>query len=410
MFREPEVVEVKTVAKADPTAPARSSIRRQRSVRYLSRNPRDQQPSSGPRSHRHHDRFLEAMRRHETVLSAQARINAERALDLEASANQAHAEASRRRRLESGRATLRDALSYESPRHSMDMARDHSHALSTMRHPLFSTTSSAHSSHRPLHRSIIWENAPGHINPRTRTRRVRTPPPAYIPSPPYTSGPSSPALQSANRAASLTPRFAPAHSLPDINSITGLARIRHGGEDHEDETTDDSMTNELPPLRRVTHRHHPFRSHWEVHSETSRRVVDGLGDRWRSVSPDDDSWETLLSTMPPDERLPSSTSASFRSDEDLAYYESLANISAESVTEAMQTYPVHCENTDTEFSEAEETLPALVEGPARSPPRQIPLLPDREPVEATHESRHDTNRVRVPDRIRNQRHPNRERL
>ncbi|KAI4157049.1 MAG: hypothetical protein L6R39_000821 [Caloplaca ligustica] len=398
MFREPEAVAVKTVAKADPTAPARSAIRRQRSVRYPSRNSREQQLSSRPRSHRHHDRFLEAMSRHET---GRPRSSVERAFDIEASADQAHAEASRRRRLESGRPTLRDALSYEHPRRSTDMPRDHSYPLSMVRPPLPSTSSLSYSSRRPRHRSVVWEDAPGHSSPRVLAGRVRTPPPAYIPSPPYSSGDGSDrhspdTLRPVNRSASLTPRFAPAHPLPDIASITGPARIHHyeRNQEYEQETTDDSMTNELPPLLRSSRRRHPF-SRQGTRPETSRRhIVDGLGDRWRSVSPDDESWDTLLSTMPPDERLPSSASTSFRStDEDLAYFDSLARISAESMAEAMEMYPVHCENTDTEFSEADETLREMAEGPIHDAPRQVPALPDREPAEVRDSRRYERERL-----------------
>ncbi|KAL8930292.1 MAG: hypothetical protein Q9208_000909 [Pyrenodesmia sp. 3 TL-2023] len=212
--------------------------------------------------------------------------------------------------------------------------------------------------------------------------------------------------RSATRPVSLTSRFAPAHALPGINSVTGLARLRDHEEHLVGETTDDSMTNELPPLRRASRRDHPFRSHWEVHSETSRNHgVDGLGDRWRSVSPDDESWDTLFSTMPPDERLPSSASTSFRSNEDLAYYESLAAISAESMAEAMDMYPVHCENTDTELSEVEEILPEQAEGFVHGLPSQSPPLPDRGLTEGANEESYDVVRT-----TRNQRRPNRERL
>lgn len=408
MFCEPEPIEVKRVMKTDPTAPARSTIRRQRSVRYPSRYPRDQPPPSRLRSHRHHDRFLEAMSRHEIGVPP----SAERAIAIEVTANQAHAEASRRRRLESGRATLRDALSYEPTRQSTDLPRDHSYALSMMRPPLPSSASPPNPSRRSRQRPVIWENTqPRQLSPRLRTGTVRTPPPAYIPSPPYSSGDrsdrSSPdTLQSATRPVSLISRFAPAHALPGINSVTGLARLRHHEENLMGETINDSMTNELPPLRRVSRRDHPFRSHWEVQSETSRNHgVDGLGDRWRSVSPDDESWDTLLSTMPPDERLPSSASTSFRSNEDLAYYESFATVSAEFMAEAIDMYPVHCENTDTELSEAEEILPEQVDASVHELPSQLPTLPNHGLAEGANEESYNVIRT-----TRDQRRPNRERL
>lgn len=402
MFREPEPADVRKVVTTDPTAPARSSIRRQRSVRYSSRNPRDQAPPFHPRSHRRHDRFLEAMSRHENGV----RPSAERAIAIEVTANQAHAEASRRRRLESGRATLRDALSYEPPRQSLYLLSDHPYALNMVRPPLPPSASPPRPSRRSRQRPVIWENAPTrHLSPRPRTGRARTPP-TYIPSPPYTSGDrtnrSSPdTLESATRPASLTSRSSPAHALPSINSVTGLARLRQHEVNPVGAMTDDSMRNELPPLRRVSRHNRPSRSHWEGFSETSRNHgVDGLGDRWRSVSPDDESWDTLLSTMPPDERLPSSASTSFRSNEDLAYYEGLATVSAESMAEA-----IGCENTDTEVSEAEGILPENLGASVRDLPWQFQPLPGDELNEGASEGSYETIRT-----IRDPRRPNRERL
>ncbi|KAL9006427.1 MAG: hypothetical protein Q9188_000832 [Gyalolechia gomerana] len=348
MFREPEAVEEKAVGKLDPTAPARSSIRRQRSVRYPARNHRDRTSSSRTRWHRHYERLLQEITDRERARVLAAELHAEHALNIETSANQAHAEASRRRRLENGRATLRDALSYEHPHQPLSMQRGHSYALSMMRPPIPSTTSPRNPFRSSLRRP---ENDHEVSNYRPR---IGESPPAYIPSPPYSSSdrsdPSSPdALRPATGAASLTPRFAPAHSLPNINSVTERAQLPRRSSNHADLTSEDSTMNELPSLRQMR-RNHAARPSRETHPQIfMHNVVDGLGDRWRSVSPDEDSWDTLLSTMPPDDRLPSSTSSSFRSGVDLARYESLAN-SNESATDTMDLYPGNCENTDSELS------------------------------------------------------------
>ncbi|KAL9013780.1 MAG: hypothetical protein Q9173_001546 [Seirophora scorigena] len=397
MFREPEVLEVKTVVKADVTAPARSSIRRQRSVNQSSRNSRGHRPLSHLRSHRHHDRFLDTVAGYPRVRPQADQSSAERALDLETSANWAHAEASRRR-YESGRATLRDALSYEHPNRSTDTRRDHSYPLNI--------TSSQSALRRPQQRMAFSAEA---SNPRLRAARVRTPPPAYIPSLRYTSHDrsSQDTSQLANRVASLTPRFAPAHSLPDVDSAIGLVGLRYDEWSHVSETTDDSITNELSPLRRISRRYSP-RSRYGIRPGTSgHHLVDGLGDRWRSVSPEDDTWDTLLATMPPDERLPSSASTSFRSDEGLAFYENLANIPAGPIAEAIDMYPVQCENTDTDFSDADEPLPRMVEGPVRHLSRQVAGLSDRGLVEAAAESRSESDGA---VHSRGMRRPDRERL
>lgn len=93
--------------------------------------------------------------------------------------------------------------------------------------------------------------------------------------------------------------------------------------------------NGNPSLRRVG-----FPSITEsIHQENvraSRRVgahVDGLGDRERSFSPEDESWATLLTTIQPDEHLPS-VSSSFTSATASASAASLSSNSASSTNTA----------------------------------------------------------------------------
>ncbi|KAI4259392.1 MAG: hypothetical protein LQ352_000801 [Teloschistes flavicans] len=283
----------------------------------------------------------------------EAGSHTETAYHIERSANHAHAEASRQRRHESGRAMLRDALSYERAHGSMDLRREHSYALSMMRPPTPPTSSSRNP---PRLQRQMPPNSHGRLerrNSRHRTALARTPPPAYIPSPPYTSGEhsdrSSPdGLHSAQGTASLTPSFAPAHPLGAWESAAGPALRQLDPLPHDNVTTADSI-DELPPLRRVSRRHDVSRPYQGFpHS-----VVDGLGDRWRSVSPDDAFWETLVSTMPPDARLPStSASSSFRSNETSSQYDTADP--GRAIAESIDSYPPVCENTDSDFSETDE--------------------------------------------------------
>ncbi|KAL8939929.1 MAG: hypothetical protein Q9216_003086 [Gyalolechia sp. 2 TL-2023] len=347
MFREPEAVEERAVEKLDPTAPARSLIRRQRSVRYPARNHRDRTSSSRTRSYRHYERLLQEIRDREGAHAIAAELHAERALNIETSANRAHAEASRRRRLENGRATLRDALSYEHPDQSMSMQRDHSYALSMMRPPIPSANLFRLSPRRPVNRGYDHQIS-------SHRPRVGEGPPVYIPLPPYSSSnrsdqssPDAPPL--ADGAASLTPRFARAHLLPNINSVAEHAQLPRHSSNHADVINDDLTLNELPPLRQMS-RGYAARPALESYPQNIiHTVIDGLGDRWRSVSPDEDSWDTLLFTMPPDERLPSSTSSSFRSNVDLARRESFVDLN-EAAADTTDLHPVNCENTESEFS------------------------------------------------------------
>ena len=361
MFCEPDAVDSKATIKADPTAPARSAIRRQRTVRY-SPNVRDHQSTlSALLSHTHNrsqgpmrvlaDRrsLLEDIRRQDR--SATSSIsNSTDAQDVEAVADLAHSEASHRSRLESGRALLRDALSYERPGRRLRIPRQ--------------TTSSEGPTAMVLSRPIADELEETQTS--VRADEARSPPPRYLPTPPYASGDTSngssldvpsPPLGTAL----LTPRFAPAHRLGGddqsrANAVREevLARLssrmaemmdsgereylaghaaqiaRMGDLDQDALTPEvreqeaaylelvetrlelmrrvrDNDLVELPRLRRMGRptqamsrpaRRHPHRSN-----------LDGLGDRERSFSPEDDQWETMLTTIPPDERVPSAHSS-----------------------------------------------------------------------------------------------------
>ncbi|KAL8784660.1 MAG: hypothetical protein Q9213_003830 [Squamulea squamosa] len=350
MFREPEVEAAKpTEKKGDPTASARSSIRRQRSVRYTHR---DRQSSRHPQTHRHDRPLVDALRARDRARVASIGSNAERALNVELAADQAHSEASRQRRLESGRAILRDALSYEHPHQSRSMGRHRPYPSNMIRPPTPSSTSLRHEPHHLRHRPVV--PGIGDEGPFFRPL-TSTPPPAYIPSPPYTSDDrsnrSSPdVLQPLHAIASLTPRFAPAHDVAQSDPVLNQIRYPQRQPGYGDETTNDSMLDELPFLPRVNRRYSPSRTNRvpSVHG-----VIDGLGDRWRSVSPDTDPWEILLSTVPPDERLPSTAASSFRSNEDLTPYEEITDLT-ESMDNSISSYPVICDNSDSDFTETED--------------------------------------------------------
>ncbi|KAL8660035.1 MAG: hypothetical protein Q9226_000113 [Calogaya cf. arnoldii] len=342
MFREPAVEATKPLEKkSDPTAPARSSIRRQRSVRYPAHPHRDRQSSRHPQSH-HHDRPLVDVRR----LRDRARVLSTRsdALNIEIAADQAHTEASRQRRLESGRAILRDALSYEHTHQPISMRTDSHYPSNLLRPPTSSSASFRHPSRHSRHRPVIGH---GGLLSRPRAEVTQTPPPAYIPSPRYTSpGRSNRSSPDDSAAVSLTPRFAPAHVQAHFENLE-QSRSERPQPSHEDATASDPLLDDFPPLHRVSRRHSPSRGR-AVHGD-----VDGLGDRWRSVSPDMDPWEILLSTMPPDERLPSTSASSFRSNEDSAPREELGEL-GESMGNGLNRYPVICNNSDSDFTEAEE--------------------------------------------------------
>lgn len=118
----------------------------------------------------------------------------------------------------------------------------------------------------------------------------------------------SPGNQQNPESLPLTPRFAPAfafhsttppHPPPDTGRLSPFPRLDGPGDD---------PGSHLPLLRRVGQR-----SVSEAHRPNRGHVVDGLGDRQRSPSPEDDyendAWETLLTTITPDANLPSADSS-----------------------------------------------------------------------------------------------------
>lgn len=356
MFVEPDAAEPKVTHKTDPTAPARSAIRRQRTVRY-SPNVRDHQSTLNTLLSRNQSRSQSRMRmladrrsllediRRRDQSATPSTSNAEEARDTVAEADLAHSEASQRSRLESGRALLRDALSYERPGRHMRTAR--------------ANTVSESSGARDTSRDGMPE-----LLAISRSEETRSPPPGHMPTPPHTSGEtsnrSSPhILTRPIGSASLTPRFAPAHRLDaedeaqanaERNEVLArlasrMAEMSDSGEreyvaGHRAEINRMRSRNpaqlsveyreaeaaylesvetrlnlmrrmrvhdlaELPPLHRMSP---PMRDITRAtHTQSS---VDGLGDRERSFSPEgDDHWETMLTTIQPDERVPSTHSS-----------------------------------------------------------------------------------------------------
>lgn len=297
--------------------------------------------------------LLEDIRRQDR--SATSSIsNSINAQDFEAEADLAHSEASQRSRLESGRALLRDALSYERP----------GRRLRIPRRTIFSDNPTA---------TVLWRAAGAEdfdeSQNSAREDEARSPPPRYLPTPPYTSGDTSsrstlyfPSPPSG--AALLTPRFAPAHRL-DVESearantvraeflarlsarmaemmdngereyiaeyATQIARMRDLDQEaltpevrEQEAAYLELVETRLELVRRVRDhdlaelpRPRPMSHPTQGMSRPARRRhhrsnFDGLGDRDRSFSPDDDQWEAILTTIPPDERVPS-THSSFTS-------------------------------------------------------------------------------------------------
>ena len=352
MFVEPGSPDYKPTINADPTAAARSSIRRQRTVRY-SPNVRDNQSTLNSAISRDRSRtqgrmriladrrsLLEDIRRrnHRTTSST---FRPNDIQDIEADTINTHSEADQRISPASGRAFLRDALAHEPPARRMRIAREN--------------TSTGSRGTRGRGQPFI-PNDLRNLRALSRSEGTRSPPPEYIVLPPDATSRNFSSRSSPLGTASLTPGFAPAHGLelpgdarPDYGREEILARLSArmgemtdaGERDHlaghraeinrmrsrdPTELTPDYLEaeaayldsvetrldlmrpmrerdlSELPPLHRMSR---PFQDIPRATHNRAQGDLDGLGDRQRSFSPDDDHWETILTTIQPDERIPS---------------------------------------------------------------------------------------------------------
>lgn len=268
MYREPSPSEARTSGKGDPSATARSAIRRQASVRRSSRSSIRPLSSATLRSNIPRQLSEEINREIERrqTRSPVGLTQGEDAL-FELTGSSLLSDFSRR---EAGQRILRDALRHGHPGRRLRI-------------------------------------------PRESTLRFEVPNPPWATATGELSNHSSSGEDSGNNRSSeqppFTPRFAPAfayHSAissqphPDVSTLSHLPRL----DGHDDAAAS------MPLLRRVGHRSVNEANLQPVHR---RSVIDGLGDRERSFSPDDDqehdAWETLLTTITPDVQLPSADSS-----------------------------------------------------------------------------------------------------
>ncbi|MCJ1283535.1 hypothetical protein MMC26_002865 [Xylographa opegraphella] len=308
MWCPPEEVQTKAATKADPSASARSTIRRQPTVRPSHRSLRQRSNAVPPGLDRRY--LLDIIRRdRENAIS----VSTDRDELDEALADLERHEASNRRRLDSGRALLRDALSYE-PGQRMRQVRESAlryevpPPVPTM--PNTQDNSNLEATSRLGHRRI----------PTIEARW--SPPPQYMPTPPYAytdTADQSPAdsiplyahlppLHTAPGATPLlTPRFAPAYRQEDSASGHRNSDSRRARQS-QPTSLREAYADGHPPLRRNRHRT-PYNAVDDRGLPVLVDHADGLGDRRRSFSPEENTWETMLTTITPDDRLPSAESS-----------------------------------------------------------------------------------------------------
>ncbi|MCJ1473056.1 hypothetical protein MMC13_001705 [Lambiella insularis] len=307
MWRDPDAVQTKPATKIDPSASARSPIRRQPTVRHSPRSTPQRSHGVSPGIDRRD--LLELIRRDRENAELAASYLPARDEVQESLADYERREASNRRRLESGRALLRDALSYEQPGQRIRQIRE-----SALRNEVPLPVPSM-----PDTRDPSRPESRGELIGVVPTVDRWSPPPRYMPTPPYAPTDATeqspvdsapvydhlpPLTRQPGRVSSLTPRFAPSYGReesPDVVAGVSDRSIQHT---HIRE----GYEHGLPPLRRNRHRV----AQDSPNNIASRRMIDhadGLGDRRRSFSPEENTWETLLTTITPDDRLPTPSSS-----------------------------------------------------------------------------------------------------
>ena len=473
MFVEPEVTESKVATKADPSAPARSAIRRQRTVRYTPHTrdrfhrdefrARDQgmRASNEALSRELHQRrmlryfsrrngpenaaaelaaFNENEERRNGILERDRLSREEERREASRADRERHA-ASQHQRMESGRALLRDALSYERPGQRMRLSNNPNEAYYLP--GLEDMSESAQAAY-----AEIVQRA--RENPRLTSEERRmvqrelssnqhalSPPPRNMPTPPSSSEEHSNQLAALEStppvgSAEYTARFAPSryhelfhrdetrlreHAQGDASTTALLDEVESARREtiHSLEEADRTIEaanralSELPPLRRMPGRrsHLPSPPENRPTDPLSQPTVDGLGDRSRSFSPEDDAWDTLLSTMTPDERVPSVHSSFTSATASASASSSLAPNSAtnsygtlvtapSSNTSTADLYPTLCENTDSEDSLTEEEDMQPEPSSALTHPRPRPVYSLRYTTRDRSEQTLDLNPALTP--------------
>ncbi|SLM40934.1 hypothetical protein LPUS_11792 [Lasallia pustulata] len=361
MFREPEASDSKVVIKADASAHARSSIRRQRTVRYNPHIHHDHPSSSRSRVYNNQPRdldrrlLLQIIHRGRATPSSNGHNSASEH-DVEAEADLAHAEASNRRRYESGRALLRDALSFERPGERMRIPGDSPRRFDVAP-PLPTVPDPRDYAGQRRGRVEYYVD----LSRSEDGTRASSDTHEAVPTP---------------GAALLTPRFAPAYRFEESSPASHRLHSSSQALDDDASRLRGGDLDELPPLRRMGNRsyHDPF---YESHDPSIRHPLDGLGDRRRSFSPDDDTWETLLTTIAPDEHLPSAhssftsatASASSLSSNSASSSATVLTAPSSSSAESFDVYPTICENSDSEESDGEDEHYAILQASRRDDQR-----------------------------------------
>ena len=248
---------------------------------------------------------------------------------------------------------------------------------------------------------VTW----GNFSTMARPEERRSPPPQYMPTPPYAPGDSAeqtplptppapaslvPLSTSPRDMPALTPGFPPAWRYEDPRALEEEARILSRGNPLISRA---GYVNDHPPLRRNRHR---IDYDYETDHAPAMTInhADGLGDRRRSFSPEEATWETLLTTIAPDERLPSTdssftsvtVSASSRSSNSLLSSATLLTAPSSSSETLNATSNICDDPTDSEYSESDDEVATVMRDGFHDGPSSLDPLRYNASVRARQES------------------------
>jgi hypothetical protein len=336
----------KSASQPDPLRPARSAVRRQRTARatrhYTSTRPNQSRGHSQSTG----QMLLHEFSRPERSGAASSRSYEGSESEMASGTGHAHAAPSATGVRGSERPLLRNIRGYAGSSRHLEEPGNSSSVTSIS--PLLEFPELTH--HRLVGSEMIPQNVPNLV-PRLAVDS-RSGGPQQTQTPPHSSF-STPRRLPASivphdlSIASSTPDLAPQYQLDELDETSyaqAMIQLRIGAYRRV-------ASQQLHS--RIYERLQLSFNDLQSSLNLAREDVDGLGDRRRSFTPEDESWETLLNTITPDERLPSVHSSFTSTGVEFSSIASDSTVMSSPTIETSGVCSLVCENSESEESEIE---------------------------------------------------------
>jgi hypothetical protein len=327
----------KSKTQSDPLGPARSAVHRQRTVRP---NPIVRDPillwsnRSQSRSQSSEQVLSPERHRQDGSAAASSRAAGASGYELALGIDHLHAESGPMSAIDSRRLLLRRISSRHigRPGHVSSIG-----SLSEMPETRY---------HRLVASDIVARNVPDMMPLLAVDSESRYTPTAPNPSFSTISRLSTTTLPHTFSMTPSTPDLASLYRLDELDESLDRPTILQQRNDASSGVSYDQLRS--PTYRRAQHSLGGSRSNRNL----PREGLDGPRDRRRSFTPEDESWETLLTTITPDERLPSMHSSFTSTDIGSSSVPSGSTATSPPMVETFDVSPILCDNIGSEESGA----------------------------------------------------------